>query len=113
MEGNARALSKGKIRRFNLLMILVTLGTQDNSFYRLLEEVQKCIDEKIINEKVVVQSGGTNFKSKDMEIFKLISNQRLNKLIKESSYVITHGGVRINCNSIKDGKKSYCCSKIS
>ena len=45
-------------------MILVTLGTQNNSFYRLLEEVQKCIDEKIINEKVVVQSGGTNFKSK-------------------------------------------------
>ena len=94
-------------------MIIVTLGTQNNSFYRLLEEVQKCIDEKIINEKVVVQSGGTNFKSKDMEIFKLISNQRLNKLIKESSYVITHGGVRVNCNSIKDGKKGYCCSKIS
>ena len=100
-------------------MILVTLGTQNNSFYRLLEEVQKCIDEKIINEKVVVQSHGVGekvyieSKSKDMEIFKLISNQRLNKLIKESSYVITHGGVRVNCNSIKDGKKGYCCSKIS
>ena len=34
-------------------MILVLLGTQNNSFYRLLEEVQKCIDEDIINEKLI------------------------------------------------------------
>ena len=36
-------------------MILVTLGTQNNSIYRLLEEVQKCIDEKIINEKAKIK----------------------------------------------------------
>ena len=34
-------------------MILVLLGTQNNSFYRLLEEVQKCIDEDIIKDKVM------------------------------------------------------------
>ena len=34
-------------------MILVTLGTQNNSFYRLLEEVQKCIDEKIIKVPII------------------------------------------------------------
>ena len=32
-------------------MILVLLGTQNNSFYRLLEEVQKCIDEDIIKNR--------------------------------------------------------------
>ena len=45
------------------------LGTQKNSFYRLLDEVQKCINKKIINEKVVVQAGYTKYESKDMEIF--------------------------------------------
>ena len=50
-------------------MILVMLGTQKNSFHRLLEEIQDCINKKIITEKVIVQAGSTKFKSEDMEIF--------------------------------------------
>lgn len=40
-------------------MILVLLGTQNNSFTRLLEAVQENIDKKIINDEVVVQAGFT------------------------------------------------------
>ena len=40
-------------------MILVLLGTQKNSFNRLLEEIEKCIDNNIIKEEVVVQAGYT------------------------------------------------------
>ena len=50
-------------------MILVLLGTQNNSFHRLLEEIQKNIDDKNIKEKVVVQAGYTKFESKDMTIY--------------------------------------------
>ena len=32
-------------------MILVLLGTQNNSFVRLLEEIDKLIEEKIIKEE--------------------------------------------------------------
>ena len=53
----AKRISKCEIWRFNLLMILVMLGTQNNSFHRLLEEVEKCINDGIINEEVVVQAG--------------------------------------------------------
>ena len=49
-------------------MILVTLGTQNNSFHRLLEEVQKNIDNGKIKEEVVVQSGYTKFNSPNMKI---------------------------------------------
>lgn len=37
-------------------MILVLLGTQNNSFYRLLEEIDKNIKDKTIKDEVVVQS---------------------------------------------------------
>ena len=57
MGRNVKSLSKSSIRRFNLLMVLVMLGTQNNSFHRLLEEVEKCINHGIINEEVVVQAG--------------------------------------------------------
>ena len=86
-------------------MVLVLLGTQNNSFHRLLEEVQKCIDKKIITEKVVVQAGATKFESKDMEIFGLISSEKLNEYIKQANYVITHGGVGSIITCLKMGKK--------
>ena len=65
-------------------MILVLLGTQKNSFHRLLEEVQKCIDKKLIQEEVIVQAGGTKFESKDMKIFDLVSNEELDKLKEDA-----------------------------
>lgn len=86
-------------------MILVLLGTQENSFHRLLEEVQKCIDKKVINEEVVVQAGSTKFESKDMKIFKLVSAEKLNKYMEQASYVITHGGVGSILTCLKMGKK--------
>lgn len=86
-------------------MVLVMLGTQKNSFHRLLEEVQKCIDNKTINEKVIAQVGSTKFKSKDMEIFDLISNEKINNYIKKANYVITHGGVGSIVTCLKLGKK--------
>ena len=45
-------------------MILVMLGTQKNSFHRLLEEIQDCINKKIITEKVIVQAGSKNLNQK-------------------------------------------------
>ena len=40
-------------------MILVTLGTQDKKFTRLLEAIQKQIDKGNIKDKVIVQAGCT------------------------------------------------------
>ena len=50
-------------------MILVTLGTQDKSFDRLLKQIDKLIDDKVIKDKVIVQAGLTKYKSNKMEIF--------------------------------------------
>ena len=44
-------------------MILVLLGTQNNSFHRLLEEIEKNIEDGTIKEEVVVQAGYTKFTS--------------------------------------------------
>lgn len=86
-------------------MVLVMLGTQNNSFHRLLEEVEKCIDNKIINEEVIVQAGGTNYNSDKMKILGLVSNDELNKYIDKSSFIICHGGVGSIVSGIKAGKK--------
>ena len=50
-------------------MILVTLGTQDKQFKRLLDAVEEQINLKNIKDKVIVQAGHTKYESKNMEIF--------------------------------------------
>ncbi len=75
-------------------MILVLLGTQNNSFHRLLEEIDKLIKQKIIQEEVIVQAGYTKYQSENMKIFDLIPKDELEKYQDQANLIITHGGVR-------------------
>ena len=43
-------------------MIFVSLGTQDKSFKRLLDAIEKQIDKGNIKEEVIVQAGYTKYK---------------------------------------------------
>lgn len=86
-------------------MILVLLGTQNNSFHRLLEEVEKNIEDKTIKEEVIVQAGYTKYESNKMKIMDLMSKEQLSKFQDEASLIITHGGVGSIVSSIEKGKK--------
>ena len=86
-------------------MILVLLGTQNNSFKRLLEEIEKCIENKIIKEEVIVQAGATKYETKNMKIFDMISIDEMDKLLEQANLVITHGGVGSIIGAIKKKKK--------
>lgn len=93
-------------------MILVLLGTQNNSFHRLLEEVQKNIDNGNIQEEVVVQKGYTKFESKDMTLYNELPIEKFNELIQKADLVITHGGVGSIINSITKGKKVIAVPRL-
>ena len=86
-------------------MILVMLGTQNNSFHRLLEEVERNINDGTITEKVIVQAGYTKYESENMEIVDFISREKIEKLQQEADLIITHGGVGSIIQSIEKGKK--------
>ena len=94
-------------------MILITLGTQDKTFYRLLEAVQKQIDNKSIKDKVIVQAGcSSDFKSSDMEIFDLIPMEEFDKLISECDILITHGGVGSIITGLKNNQKVIAAARL-
>ena len=94
-------------------MILVTLGTQDKKFYRLLESVQKLIDKGVIKDKVIVQAGfSSDFKSNNMEIFNLIPMDEFDKLISSCDLLITHGGVGSILSGLKHNKKVIAAARL-
>ncbi len=93
-------------------MILVLLGTQNNSFHRLLEEIQKNINNGNIKEQVVVQRGHTKFESNDMTLYNEVPLTEFEKLIDDASLVITHGGVGSIISSIEKEKKVIAVPRL-
>ena len=94
-------------------MILVTLGTQDKKFTRLLEEIDRLIEKKVITEEVIVQAGySCDYKSKNMQIFDLISKAEFDKLISKCDYLITHAGVGNILTGLKYNKKIIAVPRL-
>lgn len=95
-------------------MILVTLGTQDKAFTRLLENIDNEIKKGNIKEKVVVQAGYSvdKYQTDNMEMFDLIDRDEFNKLVNECSLLITHGGVGSILTGLKNNKKVIACPRL-
>ena len=94
-------------------MILVTLGTQDKSFSRLLDAVQREIDKGNIKERVVVQAGYTQYESKDMEILDFVDREKFDELINECDILITHAGVGSILTGLNKMKVVIAAARLS
>lgn len=90
-------------------MILVTLGTQKQKFYRLLEAV----DNLKTDEEIIVQAGGSSdYKSEKMKIFDFISYDEMGKYIDEADLIITHGGTGSIIMPLQKGKKVIAAPRL-
>lgn len=88
------------------------LGTQNNSFYRLLEEIDRLIEIGKINDEVIVQAGYTKYESQNMKIIDFVSNDEIEKLEQQADCIITHGGVGSIIGSIEIGKKVIAVPRL-
>ena len=73
-------------------MIFVSVGTHKQQFDRLLKEIDKLIEEKIIKEKVFAQSGYCNYKPKNYTCKKFLDLEEFDQNISACSLFITHAG---------------------
>ncbi len=96
-------------------MILVLLGTQNNSFIRLLDKIEELVKKEIIKEEVIVQSGYTKKDDIDnkIKLIDFMSLSELDKLASEARYIITHGGVGSIIMALKLNKKVIAIPRLS
>lgn len=73
-------------------MIFVTVGTHEQGFDRLIKEIDRLKEEKIIDEDVIIQKGYTEYEPKYCETYKLIDYDKMQQYLSEARIVITHGG---------------------
>lgn len=73
-------------------MIFVTVGTHEQQFNRLIEEVDRLKGEGIIEDEVIIQTGFSTYEPKYCKWSKLIPYSEMQQNIEEARIVITHGG---------------------
>lgn len=95
---------------------MLQFGTQDKEFPRLLSEVERLIETGKINDKVIAQIGYTKFETKlpksKMRIIEFTTPKQIQKLIKDSNFIITHGGVATIIEGINNGKKVIAVPRL-
>lgn len=92
-------------------MVLVTVGTQKQSFERLIDLVKT--SKELKKEELVIQRGYTKCNnSKRIHSFDFIPMEEMDKYIEESDFVIAHGGVGTIFSAIKKGKKVIAVPRL-
>ncbi len=103
----SKSFTKGEI-----ILIFVTVGTQKFQFERLLNKVEKIINEQLIDEVFLVQCGYNdlllNCECKDF--FEPIE---VENIIKKSDLVITHAGTSSIIQALKYEKKVIVVPRLS
>ena len=92
-------------------MILVLLGTIKLQFSRPLLEIENLCKHGIIKEKIIVQSGHTKYYSEYFEVIPFMKPDWLEKLIEESSIVITHAGTGSVLGAVRKNKKTIAVAR--
>lgn len=82
-------------------MIFVTVGTHEQPFNRLLEEIDKLIGEGIIKEEVFAQIGYSTYTPKHYKYSKFLDYGVMQDYFKNADIVITHGGPSSFMEAIK------------
>ena len=94
-------------------MIFVTVGSQKFQFDRLLQEIDRLIENKIINEDVIAQIGFSTYIPKNYKYYKFIDQDQFKKYISKCDMVITHAGTGAIVGALKQGKKVVAVPRLA
>lgn len=86
-------------------MIFVTVGTHEQPFNRLIQEVDHLVETGVIKEEVFIQTGYSTYEPKFCQWSRLISFDQMSEFIQKADIIITHGGPATFMSAIANGKK--------
>ena len=91
-------------------MVLVTVGTQKQSFIRMLKMVEN--SKSLENEEIIAQIGNTKFDSDKIKCFKFIKNEDMENYIEKADLIITHAGVGLIFECLHKNKRVIAVPRL-
>ena len=87
-------------------MIFVTVGSQKFPFERLLKQVDRMVESRIITEEVVAQAGHSGYIPRFCRCRAFYDRDAFGALLERCDVLITHGGAGTMVEAVKRGKRS-------
>ena len=94
-------------------MIFITLGSQKFQFNRLLQAVDKLIENNIITDEVFAQIGYSDYKPKYFNYKRFLDREEFGKQEEKCDILITHGGTGAIIGAVKQGKKVIAVPRLA
>lgn len=93
-------------------MIFVTVGTHEQPFNRLIEEVDRLKKEGIITDEVFIQTGFSTYEPQYCDWKSIISYSEMEDHMANADIIITHGGPATFMGAIAKGKKPIVVPRL-
>ena len=93
-------------------MIFVTVGSQKFQFNRLLNEIDKLIEENKLTEEVFAQTGYSDYIPKNYNYKDFLDRDEFKNIMEKCDKVITHGGTGAVIGAVKEGKKVIAIPRL-
>lgn len=94
-------------------MIFVTLGSQKFQFNRLLKEIDRLIENDVLQEEVFAQIGYSDYLPKNYKYKDFLSRDEFMEYEAKADLVITHGGTGAIIGAVKKGKKVIAVPRLA
>lgn len=85
-------------------MIFVIIGTQDIQFNRLLQAVDRLVENAVIKDTVFAQTGYSDYQPQHYAYEPFMSMDQFARKIDDASLIISHGGAGTIVSAVKQGK---------
>lgn len=73
-------------------MIFVTVGTHEQGMNRLIIELDKLVEYGELKQEIFAQTGYSTYIPKNYNYKNIIKYEEMERYVKESNIIITHGG---------------------
>ena len=94
-------------------MIFVTVGSQKFPFDRLLKQVDRIVENRVITEKVIVQTGHSRYAPRFCRCRAFYGREEFSALLERCDVLITHGGAGTMVEAAKRGKKTVAVPRLA
>ncbi len=94
-------------------MIFITLGSQKFQFNRVLEKIDRLIEDKELSSDVYAQIGYSDYLPQNYKYKKFLNRDEFSSVMNKADIVITHGGTGAIVGAIKKGKKVIAIPRLS
>lgn len=93
-------------------MIFIVLGSQKFQFNRLLQYIDELVLENKLNEKIVAQSGHSDYIPSSYSVTPFFDKDKFIKNIQQADVVVTHAGTGAIVTALKNDKKVIAVPRL-